>query len=108
MGAVFQGLQHLLHKSLPSAAAADDVHPKLAHILRRVLAVAAADADHRLGVVPTAPADYRPVFLVRHRSYGAGIDDITIADLVKGHNFMAFFCQKSLHCLGFVLVCFAS
>ena len=108
MGAVFQCLEHLLHKSLPSAAAADDVYPKLTHILRRVLAVAAADADHRFGVVPAAPADYRPVFLVRHCGYGAGIDDITVTDLVKRHNFMAFFCQKSLHCLGFVLICFAS
>ena len=102
------GFQHFFDEFLPFRAAADDVHPQPARILRGVLGVAAADPDHRVGIVPPAAADDGPVFLVRHGGDGAGVDDVAVTQALKGADFVAPLRQEALHGLGFKLVGFAA
>jgi hypothetical protein len=51
-----------------------------------------------------AAADDGAVFLVRHGGDGAGIDDVSVADLVKAANLVPLGQQELLHGLGLVLI----
>ena len=102
------GIQEHLHKFLTVSAAADDIDAQRPNGLRVVLGIAAAHRDHRIRVVPPAPADYRPVLLVRHGGDGAGVDHIAIARILKGADFVALFQQQALHGLGLILICLAA
>ena len=73
-----------------------------------MLGVAAADTDDGIGMTFAAPADHRPVFLIRHGGDGTGIDDVAVARSFPGAYFVAHFGQNTLHCLGFVLIDLAS
>ena len=108
LGFAFHGGEHQLHKFPPAAASADDIHPKSTHRLRGVLGVATAHADDGVGIFPAAPADDRPVFLVRHGGDGAGVDDIAVAGSVKLPDLMPKLGQQLLHSLGLVLICLAA
>ena len=108
VGVMFQGIQHLLDEGPPSAAAADDVYAQFPNRLRGVLGIAAADPDHRLGILPAAPADHRPVFLVRYGGHRAGVDDVGVAGFVEPAQGVAQLRDKVLHGLGFILVRLAS
>ena len=96
--------QHFFDEFLPPRGAADDIHPQLSRLLRGMLGVAAADPDHRLRIFPAAPADDCPVLFVRNGGDGAGIDDVSVAALLKGANLVTPLCEKTLHCLGLKLV----
>ena len=103
-GFALHGRQHQLHKFPPPAAAADDVHSQRTHRLRGVLGVAAAYADDGVGIIPAAPADDRPVFLVCHGGDGAGVDNIAVAGLVKLPDLVPKLRQQLLHGLRLVLI----
>ena len=102
------GREHILHKFLPLTAAAQHICSQRAHRLGIMLGIAAADTDDGLRMLPPAAADHRPVFLIRHRGDGAGIDDIPVALLLKAAHRMSHLRKKLLHCLGLILVCLAA
>ena len=89
MDAAVAGGHHHVHKVLPLAGTAHHIHAQSLYSSAVVLAVAAADTDDRIGVVPAAAADDCPVFLVCHGGDGAGVDDIAVAGLVKVADFVA-------------------
>ena len=49
-----------------------------------------------------------PVFLVRHSSDGAGVDDIAIAGFLKAADLVAKIREEPLHGLGLILICLTS
>ena len=102
------GIQEHFHKGLPLAAAADDIDAQSPDGLRVVLGIAAAHGDHRLGIVPAAPADHRPILLVRHGGDRAGIDDVAVTGFLKAADFVTLFQEKVLHGLGLILICLAA
>jgi hypothetical protein len=59
-------------------------------------------------MIPTAPANDGTVFLVRHSSDGASVNDIAVAGFFKTADLMTHLPQKLLHGLGFVLICLTS
>jgi hypothetical protein len=69
-----------------------------------MLDIAAAHTDHSLRMGPAASTDHRPVFLIRNRSNGAGIDDISVTGFFKGANVMAQLPEQLLHGLCFILI----
>ena len=99
------GLQQIQDKLLPVAAAPQHIHSQLPHRLGRVLGIAAADAKHRVRVLPAAPADHGPVLLIRNGRYRAGVDDISVAAFLKAPDLMARLNQKPLHGLCLILIC---
>ena len=103
-----QGVEQKLQKRLPSAAAGQNVRPQRTGRRGIHLAVAAADADHRIGIPPPAAADDGAVLPVSLAGDGTGIDDVAVAGLVKGPDFHAHLLQNLLHCLGFILIDLAS
>ena len=102
------GGYQIVHKFLPVAAAAQHIRTQLPDSFCCVLGIAAADRNDRVGIVTAAPPDHRPVLLVRHRGNRAGIDHIAVANFVKMSDFVAHIRQKTLHGLGFVLICLAA
>ena len=108
VGLALQGLQQVGQELLPPAGASQYINAQCLDSLRGVLGVAAADADDGLRVLPAAPADHGPVFLVGNGGDRAGIDHVGIALLVETADLVAHRAQQVLHGLGLILVCFAS
>ena len=59
-------------------------------------------------MLPAAPADDGAVLFVRHRRHGAGVDNIAVAVIFKGTDFVPLLAQQPLHGLGFILIGFAA
>ena len=73
-----------------------------------MLAVAAAHADHCLGVLLSAPPDHRPVLFIRYRGNRAGVDHIAVTLPGKIPDLMSHGGKELLHCLGLILVYLAA
>ena len=70
-----------MHEIFPIAAATNDIGIQCRCCIGVMLAVAAADADHCMGIVFPAAADHCAVLPVRYGGDGAGIDNIAVAGL---------------------------
>ena len=100
----FQSGYQVVQKFLPTAGAAQHVHPQTLYRLRVMLGIAAAHTNDGLGILPAAAADDGPVLFVRNGGDGAGIDDVGIVLFFKGADFVTAALQQLLHSLGFVLI----
>ena len=69
-----------------------------------MLGIAAADADDRTRVALFAPADHRPVLLIRHSGNGAGVDNIGVGLPLEGDQGVATPGHHLFQGLGLVLV----
>ena len=68
------------------------------------LGIAAAHGDDSVGVVLPGAEDDLPGLLVADGGDGAGVDDIGVGLLLKGHENVAPGSEHLLQCLSFVLI----
>jgi hypothetical protein len=55
-------------------------------------------------MLPAAPADHSPVFLIGNGGHRAGVDDIAVAGFLEANHLMSHGTKQLLHGLGLVLV----
>ena len=104
MALLRRGLLQQPEEARPVAGAGDQVHPQLPHVVHMGLGVAAAHRHHGAGVLPLDAVDHLPGLLVADRRDGAGVHNVGVRLLPKGHDFVPPAPQFLLHGLGLVLV----
>ena len=101
---VFQGGKQVGKELLPPVTAAHNIHTQTFQSLCRMLRIAAAYTDDCSRIFPATPTDHRPVFLICHRRYRAGVDNISVAAGYKSENLVSLGLQQLFHGLGFILI----
>ena len=91
-------------KGLPPVCADQHVHVELADLVRAALRIAAAHADHGVGVQLAHAPDGVAGLFIGHGCDGTGVDNVAVADLVKAAERMAALHEQLLHGLRFILV----
>ena len=99
----------VVQKLHPVARAVDEVNN--AHLfigLRVGLRRAAAHGHHRVRVQGAGAVDLLAGLGVAEGGYGAGVDDVGVRRIGKGHQFVPPLAQDGLHGLGLILIDFAA